>query len=354
MKKIYLIFANISSHFCSSKLIFFVFMCSSVVCSLSFLYCYGNMIGYIQQRSSQERYWREYQVDLESYDNIEEVMDKLKNINNDYIEDIALCSRLNNSDEATLYASLTESNKWSAKSGRVSFSDAELSDGANRIIVPSTYKSEKSTLNLNNTDYQIIGMHSSYTEYRIPLKNFLENGYRADFATIIASQVPTNEINRLITSEIRSQFPDDYIYTAYLYINAEMKKMPSEVLMLTLMYGISILSFIFLLRYMVEKTYKDLIVYSIVGASKGDLSVFVLIEAFILSSITTLLAILLHSSLYDVVFSKINYADSIYYTFKDYFVTFIINVTVTQIVNLPFIVKLYRRSVTQSKRELIG
>ena len=149
---------------------------------------------------------------------------------------------------------------------------------------------------------------------------------------------------------IKSEFPNDEIDSRYDLIESVKNDAMLEMVMISILFAISVLSFVYLQVYMVEKNYKEFLVYNIVGASKSTTAVSVMAEMLLLNMIAILSAIVLHVTLYDAVFCKLNTSPSVYYYMEDYMIIFLICMLWTLLINFPFMVSLYRNTISKMRR----
>lgn len=283
------------------------------------------------------------------------MINELEEFENPYIEEVFIGHNLYTSYGQGVYASLSETGTWKKRSGRIYFTEEELKEGNNVVIVPSGYNLADKICKIGTNEYEVIGSHkSSNIEYRVTLQNYINIGYKPQFVCFMAEKVPTYEIHNIIMQSLQTKFPGGKIENNFTFINSSMQNIPYEMLIITLIYGISVLGFVFLMAYMLESSYKDMVVYHIVGASHGDIAFLAMIEVLLLSIVTTTIAIVLHVLLYDTVISKINYVENLHYTINDYLLVFASSVVITQIINLPFIISLYKNSIMQLNKKYIG
>ena len=137
----------------------------------------------------------------------------------------------------------------------------------------------------------------------------------------------------------------------YYYAKGWDATFPTELAMICLVYALSLFSFMFLMKYMMETSIKENVIYGILGASKNRITGLLLLDNVCFSAFTAAAGILLHIGLKDVFFDKVSVKSEIplTYLWSDYLLLFLLSVVIAQLTLLPFLAGFRRRSLLSAK-----
>ena len=188
LKVLQLVFFRILQYFKSNKLIFILFIIGGILCSLTFIYFYGNLITLRNISGSNEELLRNYEIYLNQ--SIDELNDNQKNILYKYptekltvqsqmkpstVESDRIGSSYKNYMERTdsifLESSLLNTNLISKEAGRVQFTDDELQQNSHVVILPPDFLDSPEipeTIHIMGKPYQVIGISGSSNNLYIP------------------------------------------------------------------------------------------------------------------------------------------------------------------------------------------
>lgn len=228
-------------------------------------------------------------------------------------------------------------------------------DNENIVIIPNVIPGqhneldlEKGLLTLKGQELQVVGKFSGM-EYLIPLGTYQRLGYPIESAIFTLREKPDDKMEQTILTRLQEQFPTAEIYYPKLYDDFAGRQLPMELFMICLVYGISLFSFLYLMKYMMDQHIAENVVYSLVGAPKKTVIRLVALENLILSTLTSLLSVGLHLLLKESVLDKVSVSANITYRFTDYLLIFILMVVVSQLVSLPFILRYRKQTVAAIK-----
>ena len=357
MKSIRLAFSRLRRYFEQDKLVFVLYLLGSVVCSLTFLFMYGNLASVKYIQASDSAVHRTYQfsaaegvpLNAASFDDFS-ALEKYP------VQDILLKSTVSigsSNRGASISTYLKNSTHLQAMQGRTEFTEDELRDGKPVIIVPVEFNEGElgESIQVNGVEYEIIGF-STGLDFYIPPSCYREQDYPTLMASIVLSQrLSLAENNRLI-EDLYERFSCPFVENPGEIYQHELDNLPVELLMMSAIYFLVFLAFTFLMKYMLDRNRYESIVYSIVGASKRKVFKIMLLEAFILSSVTSFLGILLHLSLYEPLFSKLNPTEGLTYQPEDYILVFLFSVLLSCLTLLPFLMHYSKDTLVQSKQGL--
>ena len=356
MKFIYIVFSGLGQLFRKNKLVFALFIIGSISASLMFSYFYGNMIGYLQYETKDDfahRLFCIYGVDSDLFPEIIEELSK-----DDRIEDIRFSSNFSEYDRINVVASFHgEISDPETLVGRT-FTDDEISS-SEMVAICTVYSSGKGpdigdSITINGYEFECIGKHSKLGVY-IPYTTYMALGFGNDSSSEIQIVLKDADVARSkeFYEEMSVFFGDARaIDSPYLSMQYEKSFAKSELLIYVCpFYAVSMLAFMFLLKYLIDETADEMVVYSVCGASKTTVSVMLFWEIAILSLTTGVVGALLHKLLYRSVFDKLNVVPGIRYRFVDYAVICLSMLVISMLVSLPFIASFRKLSLIDSKRK---
>lgn len=340
------------------KLIFLLYVLGSVCCVLMFLFCYGNM-------TTSKRMEQSDQVELKRY-TLEHYYPQAPDTG--FLSSIAAYSpqyvsfsrkyvvtpeqkALSHYPICRISAFVSEETPLLPISGRVQFSKEELENGQKVIIVPSTFIDDNTgKVVLYGQEFTVIGMSSALREFYIPYKTYQALGLTVDIITIdLASQLSVRDNNALVDL-LYSMIPESRIEDPSIYYSMGKDSLAGELLLVAGMYVLAFLSFTFLMKFLMDSSAHDSIVYTIVGASKKRMLAVALCGNLLLCSITSLAAIFFHVLFYSTCFAPINIVDNLTYSFQDYVLVFVLTVFFSLLTLLPFCINSYHHSITSLKQ----
>lgn len=352
MKFIHLIGSRLFQYWRSNKLLFFVYIVCSILCGTGMLYLYGNFTITMQQRGEQITEMKQFRLhfaeDIKpTLTEIQTIAEKLEvPIHSCHIQ--AVDQTINQMVETVIVGQIPAL--------RVSGEfDLGGRDNENIVIIPNVIPGqhneldlEKGLLTLKGQELQVVGKFSGM-EYLIPLGTYQRLGYPIESAIFTLREKPDDKMEQTILTRLQEQFPTAEIYYPKLYDDFAGRQLPMELFMICLVYGISLFSFLYLMKYMMDQHIAENVVYSLVGAPKKTVIRLVALENLILSTLTSLLSVGLHLLLKESVLDKVSVSANITYRFTDYLLIFILMVVVSQLVSLPFILRYRKQTVAAIK-----
>ena len=126
-----------------------------------------------------------------------------------------------------------------------------------------------------------------------------------------------------------------------------------QIPILFILYALSICSFLFLVKYMLNRNKYEIAIYSLTGATKKRVLSLLMTEIVVISSSVNLIAIVMHIVFSKSLFAKINMYKSISYSFSDYALIFCLEILAIALVALPFIYSFYKREIIETKNQSI-
>ncbi len=320
MRKIfYIAYNNLLNFILRNKFIFTMFLLGCIICSLLFMFFWGNI-----RYAVQSAFTSNYEVSLSEYttvpiDELISLIDKY-NVKADFISNISVASIENN-----LGDEYNSEYYISHKEGGISFLcsnnmdkfymwGCEYTDLStdNTIIIPESLTSGKSspkTLNIEDAEMNVIGQTAS--------KFFLVSNDTFKKLNLIPTTINiTTDIS--LSDKARNNFLNEFnsltnsSYTVKetnerFSIDAIMKTMAPSILV----YLLCMSSMLYILTYMFETSAGEFSVYMMTGAEEKTIIKVNLGIQLIILLFSSTLAVIFHKLFYGTIFVKINY-----YTFN--------------------------------------
>ncbi len=358
MKIIIIVLSRIQQYFQLNKVIFLFFFLGSVISCITFTYFYGNTLTYKTQQTKDVYMYRHYIIYPKNNNFLE--YNQLSRLLKYDIADISYESPLQKGqaeinhtyidptiNNFVIKSSFCNAIYGQSYSGKNQFTKMQMDEGQNVIIVPdglTELSDNLGTMKLNGKTFNIIGIHSSPNEFVIPTQTYKKMALPVQNVSILLNHKLSSEQNQKILQDMQSIFKDATIQNPDTLYNDAKNQMPKELVLLYILYFISLLSFMFLMQYMIEKTFHENIIYLIAGASKGTILQILFIENIVLTTISAAIGIPIHIALYSGIFEKINMFSNIVYYPRDYFIIYLSMVFVSALTMLPFIRNCYKHS----------
>lgn len=365
MKTFKLALFRVGYYFKYHKLILLLFLLGMVACVLAFTFFYGST-ALQKMEATNAVLSRQYDIQLFSAEKIEE--NRLSFLKQYDVEEVfytapldkgALRGKIPDTDDMgekiTFTVKAFQNNNVTkllyldSKSG---FTEQELQE--NCVIAPSAIHYQDDKVTINGVKYSVAGKYESFGSYDfyMPLKAYRDGGFQTKNLQITLKQIPTEEENERLTADITAAF-HGAVTDPYQYIMQKTNKNTTDLLAFCSIYLVAICSFLFLLKYLLDRNQYENAVYSIAGASKNRVIRIAVCEILILSMGCAVFALLLHALLYDSVFRYINVYENVTYTFLDYLAILGMIFVLSLLCAVPFIVMYKRWSLIAFKNKSV-
>lgn len=368
MKILQLVFSRIRFYITSNVLIFVMFALGCIVCSVSFLYFYGNVVSAKRITGADEDSLKYYELALNQPLSFNDIKSN-ELLNSKEIDNVVLDTNLSmkdipflkdknyNFENGGFVISTSLKNVSPVQmEGRTEFNKNEIESGANVVIIPgdTAFYNMKSgnKIILKEQEYEIVGMSISFFEFYITPKAFEKAGYEVNSIFFTFSKSVSEAENKEIIKKISQEFPSaKIVFSPADVYNSTKAKAPGEYTIIGVIFVISILSFMFLMKFMMDKSSFELITYSIVGASKKKTVLILLLTNVIISTGFAIIASLIHYMLYNSFFVKLNIYDNISYYINDYIFCGAAIILLSCLTSLPFVINTARSSIIRNKNK---
>ncbi|WP_255882307.1 MULTISPECIES: FtsX-like permease family protein [unclassified Ruminococcus] len=263
-------------------------------------------------------------------------------------------------DESSSYfklsAGLISEDHIFQEKGRIEFTEEENQNGENVVILPQDYNMMAIQLGdeitLCGCKFEVIGFHAGWDQLIIPQKTMQNLNIGIDsFALYMKNGVSREESEKFI-SEVNSCVSVAQVISSPLEMyNAAQRQDSGIMVLLSVVYIISITSFMFLMKFMVDKSRRENIIYSIVGATKKKVVSILLAESVTITAIISFLAVFVHILFYESFFSQINTEQGIIYNANDYFLITAFMIMLSLLTSIPFVFSYMKCSIVENKNK---
>ena len=369
MKSLYLILQRLKQYYSKNKTVFIVYIIGSVFCAVVVSYFYGNLISRQSERGWPEYRYRQYELLFSSpmaetiNGETGEVLDYLTKYNgeldgNELLESVMVVHYLSGFSLDS-WPCLTTCAYGEPKFDIVDGS-GEFTGGDQVIIQAERSEQVGDTIVLADREFTVIGKYSNYRDfthddYYIPRETFMEMDITHDQIFLYAKEEqdllnPENDpVRALILSTYNCGINDGGgLVVSDGAVTEDVAVV--EAAQISVCYVISMISFMFLLSYLLDSLRNETIISMIVGASKWRVRIMVFIEMTVLTAFTMIAGMAIHKSLYSIFFEKINIREDIIYTLTDYTKIFLMMFILSCLVEIPFVWRYTRLSPADARR----
>ena len=368
MKTIKLIFSRISFYFLSNKLIFIMFLLGGIVCSTSFIYFYGNQLSTKKSEVSTDSSYYTYTLKFDEPASYYEIKNSSL-LNSEIIEDVMavhylllddLPKEFNKNNYIDYYlrvcTQINNKHKLFSKMGRSEFYDEEIKNGKNVIILPNCDDifslAQGDTVTLSGREYEVIGVNTFIDNFYIPSNTFDKCGYSIDEITIYTTERMSRTENSQFIANLHAEFPQsDLIESPSESYKAADSYFIGDFFLIRCEFIISALSFMFLIKFLIDKSNLENLIYLIVGATKRKLFLILILENIIISGIIGIISIAIHLITYNQFFVYFNVYEGLQYSIMDYIIIFISIIILSCITAIPFIISCLKNSIIINKNK---
>ena len=327
MKALFMLCQRMKQYYMKNKGIFLLFLIGGLFNSVMVTYCYGNLVPSVSNRSIEGPDYMEYMVNFSNESPSIDAVEQLRG--NSLIQSCRLYDNIND-----IY-SFHPDYPLTMLKGTSAFTQMY------QVIVPSTQERNIGEyMEIAGQRFLIIGV--AVYGYHIPEESFIEligkDGIR-QLQVYAAERQPAE--NDLVEQLIVAAFPELTSISGPLYSIRVREARDSEY-WVNLIIGqafVAILSYTFLLRYLLISLRKENVVSLILGASKLRIAITIFQDAFVLGALANATGVLLHRILYGPVFRPLNIEPSIYYTAQDYCFIFLIMTVLSLITAIPVVLR---------------
>lgn len=361
MKYFIFLFSRIRQYYQSSKAVFSIFLIGSLMLNLLIIYIYGNSVTYMMSKNINSSYYCKYTVGLNKrdYGGLRGELEQLLQDRN--IKDVTFHSFIEEG-EKTFFLAASQNNDagllWDKVKGRIYFTEAEIVNKEKCVVVPYITGPYNSQSSLKPGDILNLGILGDFEVIGVGM--FSRDHYISS-ALFESLQLPVLSIDIVLTERLsvaeHTRFMEtlshiegaDQAIPAY-GVSEDQDFSTKDMTVIFILYLFTITAFLFLLQYITVLNRKMDAVSELVGAAKGTVALFLLLERFIISLITAAGAIAFHRIFYNSIFERFNLT-SIDYEWRDYCIIAIIIVLSSVLASIPFVISYARKSALRIFQE---
>lgn len=343
MKIFRLAIMRIGGYIKNYRLTFILFFLGAIISSFAFTYFYGNSLTHRLANAEDSPDYRIFEIYFSENEKIN--IDQLHTLDSYGILDVTASCSVN----------LPEAYKKDLPP--IPFSvTAFLHNGANYQNEPLFTADEletecimvdKNYINFTD-DFKINGMQFNVTKtfdsgigaIYAPIKTYMKCFGSANAISFYTADILTEQEIMNATKQLKETFPNAAeIVSPDIFIRDGKDDQASNMVHTSLMYIISLFSYLFLFKYMIDCSRLENIVYYLTGASKRKVFSLITLEVVILSTVSSLISILIHAVFYDSFFYKLNMTTTmVSYTLSDYLFILLTTVFLSLLATIPFII----------------
>lgn len=349
MKFFRLVFVRIIGYIQNFRLVFFLFFIGAVVSSFAFIYFYGNSLKYQVSTSENSEDYRIFEVYFSSNEEVSidqlHVMDQynildvgvtcLVDIPEKYDHNVpeniprTMGALLNNGDAL----STTDSSGISGI-----FNKNELNK--TNVVIDKIYGNNIKNIEINGINFPVSDTLDNGTGViYAPINTYMQYFGTANYITFLTANILNEQEIQEAKECLEKAFPAaSEIVAPDIYIQIDKDEQTSNIIATSIMYIVSLFSFLFLLKYILDCNNLENSMYYLIGAKRTKVFLLIFTEAAVLSIVSTLIAIFIHSFFYEDIFQHFNMTQTpiLYRTF-DYIFILLITVSLSLITTIPFI-----------------
>ncbi len=347
MKTIRLVFGRIFTYFSENKLIFILYTLGSIVCIFMMIYYYGNILSYKNGSTDDNISFRIYRADFTVPVNMtKSSLDKLHDFEQEYgIQDISLISVISADGEDDMDFTETHPAFY------LNFSDSQKTMIIETSLNEDT-KGRNEDIIVKGNKLQAVKNSDSYC---ISAEKYFALGLRTCRIRICLSQKFSKNMmfryGDFLNQVFREMYPesDIEVKTPANFYGIEDSDIMKDFTLIMAVFVVSMISFMFLLKYIMDSARYENSVFMMVGASKKHILLMNALENIVITTFCTVLAIIFHISLYQSIFSKVNMYENIIYNFDDYIIIFFMSIGLSFLIQIPFIFVYWSNNIRKIK-----
>lgn len=354
MKFLSLSFSRIYSDWINHRLTFVLFFLGAMASSLVFIYFYGNAMKQDIAITEDSLEYRAFEIWFD--ENIPITEDQLHVLDDYGIAEVQVTSEVTLPpeliakvpDEARIEISAARENGENI--GFSLFSKEQLTQG--EILIDKIYGENLTKITVNGIPFSVAGTvdHGAGVLF-LPIGAYMKDIGEANYLLFLTSEILSRwEISSAL-QDLNTAFPQaSSCQGPDVAMDFDQKSQNRELLDATFLYIASLLSFLFLFKYLQDQNQEENVIYRLTGARRTKLFAVILSEVGLLSLAACLLTSFFHKLLYFPLFSKLNTTETwISYTIADYGIITGAIVLLSLLTALPFLLVFLRETPIKLK-----
>lgn len=347
MKYFVLLSSRMKQYYQSGKSVFCIFIIGSLLLNLLMIFMYGNTVTYMKSKNMNTLDYCKYSVILNGsdYQNLCGQLDQLLQDKN--MKDIFFYSYWEDGQETFFFITSKDNDaglQWQKLKGRISFSEAEIENRTKCVIAPREWGlkpgDKKGFGELG--EFEVVGVGTLWQGGYIPSTVFESMPLPVMSIDILLTERLSAEAHQQFMDLLSAAYGRENVIPAY-GISDDMRNSPNDMIGLSILYIFTAAAFLFLLQYITVLNRKMDAVSELVGATKGTVAFFLLLERFCIALAAAVGGIVIHRVFYDSVFQRFNLT-GIDYEWRDYGIIAAIIVLSSLLASIPFVISYARKS----------
>lgn len=367
-----LIFKNLLNFIKNNSKVFIILILTQIITLLGYFSAFNFYLESLNENKSYYEDSRTFSVEITDTTNLESRLDKV--INSEYdiqrMYTFTLSSELDiaqNKKTQNIYGDFEndetnikmfcgdyygETVRYSKISIGSYFDINDSSNSDNNIVISSegyfVYDIGEKYI-INGESYNIIGI-SSDTNYYIPYKTLVNNNLPITGINIILKNEISNDKADTFASYLASIFDTEKVYVPKIEYGNAVNYYNFLMVFLGLVFALSILNFVYIYRYILDKRKKQYAIFRIYGCTKLRGIFMYTAEALIISTVSYIFTSLLYVFVFIRIISMIDKFTVLALNFESLCIVYIVYIIVLFCVVIPTIIKASTKDIVSKYR----
>jgi len=357
MKQLRLTHQRLMTHASQNKMLFLLFFIGMTLSLLFFIYFYGNIVPYKTQEYSSALSYRQFSLEFpeENFFNKE----ALSVFPENEVQDIMVSCNIEiqgiDSNNLLIEASPILSAMLNGNNGNIVYFD--LFDNSNSHLDAAILSKDFGQLDeimIGGYPFTVVKQINNMANnvVFIPPEAYFDKGFPIETLTYSFYARPSPEKEKELHDQLRIAFPDSiFMQSPSDFVAYENEESANAIGAISLMYMVSLLSFLFLFKSLLDESSYEDSVFLIAGASRKKVIGVILTELICITFIGFCLAGFLHRIFYDTIFVPLNIYENIRYHFSDYLLIAALSSILSVLTSVPFIASYMRKTAIELKNQ---
>lgn len=330
MNKIVLLVHRFRAYWLRDKILVIMLVLANVICFLSLFLLYALYMPHLQINAEDNASLRFFSYDFSTTSDEYHVLFDIADAY--HVQQMEVTGMIVINDHEYNYISTILCNQ-SATEYTPNLAYANLSE--NEILVdPGLSYQINETVPWNNLSMKVIG-HT--TDSEIVLSGDLVAKYNVPFDHVYfwTEEVVTTRVSNEISENIAQHFPVSGSMTGEDILTTRMSRNQGVIALFAIFYLFSMISFAYILSYMLERQSYNHWLTRVVGLSSRSSLVLSITEHLIFTFLTYLMAVLIHLLFWDAFFQKATTTGVNTFAFYDYLLLFFLVIVLSLVLFIP-------------------
>lgn len=345
---LYLSIRRLRLYFKENVLVSTLFIISGVLCVLTFLVLYGQYMPYMRVNSDMNMSYRYFYFLLKEPSSNYSALNEIFPTYN--LESLMITTSETSSQEEIGFnipvCTYLSDTPFVTEQLIPSHYRSSFSIENNSILIGQNYMNLKNgdVIKLKKSEYTITGRWNGIFLMVNPV--VFTNSFLFSSITLRTSNLLSYDETQQLIEWVYQEYP---VIDSRTPLDARQKafgETPVSVMVMILFYVISLLSYLFLTSYLIYSQGTTNNIYRMIGLNNKKSKIIVMIDIIIVNIIMTTVAYAIHSALWKSVFKKINIWGTEGYSIADYTYIFVITISLSLLMFIPYALKHQNRSAS--------